>query len=60
MTQLIGNEPWKWGTKQQEVFDQLKKQLAEDVVLAIPTERGKFHMEADSSEGAISVVLSQK
>ncbi len=60
MTQLMGNEPWKWGAKQQEAFDELKKQLVEDVVLAIPTERGRFHVEADSSEGAISAVPSQE
>ncbi len=59
MTQLTGNKPWKWGAKQQDMFDQLKKQSAEDVVLAIPTEKGKFHVEADSSEGAIGAVLSQ-
>ncbi len=51
MTQLMGNDPWRWGVAQQEAFDQLKKQLAEDVVLVIPTEEGKFHMEADASEG---------
>ncbi len=60
MTQLTGNEPWKWGTKQQDTFDQLKKHLAEEVVLAILTEKGRFHMEADSSEGAIGAVLSQE
>ncbi len=60
MMQLTGLEPWKWGTAQQDAFDQLKKQLAEDVVLAIPTEEGKFHVEADASEGAISAVLSQE
>ncbi len=60
MTQLMGNKPWKWGAKQQEAFDQLKKQLVEDVVLAIPTEKGKFCMEADSSQGAIGAILSQE
>ncbi len=60
MTQLMGNDPWKWGVKQQEAFDQLKRQLAEDVVLAIPTEEGKFRIEADASEGAIGTVLLQE
>ncbi len=60
MTQLMGNEPWKWGAKQQEAFEQLEKQLAEDVVLAVPTGKGKFCVEADSSEGAISAILSQE
>ncbi len=42
MTQLTENEPWRWRVKQQEAFNQLKKQLAEDMVLAIPMEKGKF------------------
>lgn len=41
-------------------FDELKKQLAEDVVLVIPTNDCKFCVEADSSEGAISTILSQE
>ncbi len=60
MTQLTGNDMWKWGKVQQEAFEQLKKQLAEDVVLAIPTNEGKFRVEADASEGAIGAVLSQE
>ncbi len=60
MTQLMGNDPWKWGVAQQDTFDQLKRQLVEDMVLAIPMERGKFCMEVDTSEGAIGAVLSQE
>ncbi len=60
MTQLTGNDAWRWGRAQQEAFEQLKKQLAEDVVLAIPTNEGKFRVEADASEGAIGAVLSQE
>ncbi len=47
----MGLEPWKWGAAQQNTFDQLKKQLVEDVVSVIPMEEGKFHMEVDASEG---------
>ncbi len=60
MTQLTGNNPWKWGTMQQTAFEELKRLLAEEVVLAIPTEEGKFCVEADASEGAIGAVLSQE
>lgn len=45
---------------QNQAFQQLKKQMAEDVVLAIPTEKGKFKVEADSSDGAIGAILSQQ
>ncbi len=60
MMQLMGNDPWKWGVAQQDAFDQLKRQLSEDMVLAIPMEKGKFCVEADASEGAIGAVLSQE
>ncbi len=60
MTQLTGNDPWKWGKAQQDAFEELKRLLAEEVVLAIPTENGKFRVEADASEGAIGAVLSQE
>ncbi len=60
MTQLTGNDVWKWEGAQQEAFEQLKKQLAEDVILAILTNEGKFRVEADASKGAIGAVLSQE
>ncbi len=34
--------------------------LAKEVVLAIPTENGKFPSQVDASEGAIGAVLSQE
>ncbi len=60
MMQLTGNDPWKWGKAQQDAFEELKKLLAKEVVLAIPTEDGKFCIEADASEEAIGAVLSQE
>ena len=60
MTRLTGNESWNWGTAQQEAFDELKARLAQDVVLALPTEARKFRVEADASESAIGTVLSQE
>ncbi len=60
MTQLTGNDPWKWGMAQQGTFEELKRLLAEEVVLAIPTEGGRFRVEADTSEGAIGTVLLQE
>ena len=60
LTQLTGNTEWTWGMAQNQAFQQLKRQMAEDVVLAIPSETGQFKVEADSSDGIISAVLSQK
>ncbi|SJL01309.1 uncharacterized protein ARMOST_04629 [Armillaria ostoyae] len=60
MTKLTGKEVWTWGTAQQVVFQRLKDQLARNIILAIPTEKGQFHVEADASEGTIGAVLSQE
>ncbi|SJL05427.1 uncharacterized protein ARMOST_08794 [Armillaria ostoyae] len=60
LTQLTGNTEWTWGAAQNQAFQQLKKQMAEDVILAIPTPNGRFRVEADASNGAIGAVLSQE
>ncbi|SJK98309.1 uncharacterized protein ARMOST_01574 [Armillaria ostoyae] len=60
LTQLMGNAEWTWGAAQNQAFQQLKKQMAEDVILAIPNATGCFRVEADASNGAIGAVLSQE
>ncbi|SJL04701.1 uncharacterized protein ARMOST_08071 [Armillaria ostoyae] len=60
LTQLTGNAEWTWGAAQNQAFQQLKKQMAEDVILAIPTPDGRFRVEADASNGAVGTVLSQE
>ncbi|SJL10435.1 uncharacterized protein ARMOST_13821 [Armillaria ostoyae] len=60
LTQLTGNAEWTWGAAQNQAFQQLKKQMAEDVILAIPNRTGRFRVEADASNGAIGAVLSQE
>ncbi len=42
------------------MFVELKRCMAEDVILAIPNETDPFMVEADASEGAVGTVLSQK
>ncbi|SJL14064.1 uncharacterized protein ARMOST_17517 [Armillaria ostoyae] len=58
LTQLTGNAEWTWGAAQNQAFQQLKKQMAEDVILAIPNGTGRFRVEADVSNGTIGAVLS--
>ncbi|SJL15225.1 uncharacterized protein ARMOST_18711 [Armillaria ostoyae] len=60
LTQLTGNAEWTWGAAQNQAFQQLKKQMAEDVILAIPNATRRFRVEADASNGAIGAVLSQE
>ncbi len=60
LTALTGLAPWKWGSVQDQAFTELKRRMAEDVILAIPNETDPFMVEADASEGAVGAVLSQK
>ncbi|SJK99917.1 uncharacterized protein ARMOST_03228 [Armillaria ostoyae] len=60
LTQLTGNAEWTWGTAQNQAFQQLKKQMAEDVILTILNRTGQFRVEADASNGAIGAVLKHK
>ncbi len=60
LTQLTGNAAWTWGKVQDDAFGDLKKQIAEDVILTILNNDDPFRVEADASEGAVSVVLSQQ
>lgn len=42
LTSLTGKKGWEWGEKQQKAFEELKKRIAEEAVLALPTDDGKF------------------
>ncbi|SJL16077.1 uncharacterized protein ARMOST_19593 [Armillaria ostoyae] len=60
LTQLTRKTDWMWGAAQNQAFQQLKKQMAEDIVLFILNRTGRFRVEADTSNGAIGTVLSQE
>ncbi len=60
LTTLTGNAEWKWGSTQDQAFTELKRCMAEDVILTIPNETDPFMVEANASEGAVGAVLSQK
>ncbi|SJL16681.1 uncharacterized protein ARMOST_20210 [Armillaria ostoyae] len=60
LTQLTGKAEWTWGAVQNQAFQQLKKQMAKDVILYIPNRTGCFRVEADASNGAVGAVLSQE
>ncbi len=60
LTQLTGLTTWTWGKPQEDAFKELKRRMAEDVILAIPNDDNPFGVEADASEGAVSAVLSQQ
>ncbi len=60
LTQLTGLTAWTWGKPQEDAFKELKCQMAEDVILAIPNDDDPFRVEADASKGAVGAVLSQQ
>jgi hypothetical protein len=60
LTKLMGKVSWSWGPEQNLVFQKLKERITEDVVLALPTNDGKFRLEADVSDRVTGVVLSQE
>jgi hypothetical protein len=60
LTKLTGKVSWSWGPEQDLAFQKLKEQITEDVVLALPTDNGKFRLEANASDGATGAVLSKE
>src|ERR1700749_3853067 len=60
LTKLTGKSEWSWGDEQRRAFEGLKSLIAEDAVLALPTDDGRFRLEADASEGVIGAILSQQ
>ncbi len=60
LTQLTRNATWTWGKVQDDAFQDLKKQMAEDIILAISNDDDPFWVEANASKGAVSMVLSQR
>lgn len=57
---LTGNDPWVWGPEQDCSFGALKKAITQQPVLRMPNDNGPFKIEADSSDYATGVVLSQQ
>ena len=52
---ILGN-----GKQQQTAFDTLKETIMTAPCLHIPEDEGQFRVEADASEGAVAVVISQR
>jgi len=60
LTRLTGKEEWVWMVLQEEAFMGLKMRIGEEVVLAIPSDKGKYRVETDASDFAMGAVLSQQ
>ncbi|KAG5734824.1 hypothetical protein E4T56_gene631 [Termitomyces sp. T112] len=51
---------WSWGPPEQTAFDTLKCAVTSRPVLLFPDDNSPFHIEADTSDFATGVVLSQQ
>ena len=60
LTKLTGKEEWVWGEEQQRAFEGLKNQIANEIVLAIPSDEGQFQIEVDGSDFMMGGILSQQ
>src|SRR5882762_6408345 len=60
LTYLTGNINWKWDSIQQLVFNELKRRVASEPVLAIPIDDAPYRLETDTADYALGAVLSQK
>ena len=51
---------WLWGTKEEEAFKKLKKQICEELVLLQPDQKKPFKVKVDASNYACEAVLMQQ
>ena len=60
LNELKDKKEWKWEEQQQEAFEELKKNITSQPVLALPKREGKFRVETNVSGHTIEEVLSQE
>ena len=53
-------KPWHWTTSHQEAFDNVKKTIARDVMLAYPNYDEVFEIYTDASTRQLGAVITQK
>jgi RNase H-like domain found in reverse transcriptase/Reverse transcriptase (RNA-dependent DNA polymerase) len=61
LTALTAKEvPWKWGSEQQEVFEEIKKVISKETMLAFPRFDKPFHVYTDASKYQLGAVIMQE
>ena len=51
---------FRWTTECQEAFDELKRRLVEEPILALPSDSGTYVLDTDASDFGLGAVLSQR
>ena len=60
LSALTGNGEWQWTATEAVAFKELKRRITSAPVLVIPKAKGRFRLEADSSDYALGAILSQQ
>ena len=51
---------WQWGTKEQNAFEEAKRTVAKEAILAFPDFTKEFHLHTDSSDYQLGAVIMQE
>jgi transposase InsO family protein len=54
------DKPWKWGPEQQEAFEEVKKVISKETLLAFPRFDKPFHVYTDASNHQLGAVIMQE
>jgi len=60
LTQLIRTKTFQWGPAQQRAFDQMRANMAGDVILVYPDHNVPFDIETDASDYQLGAVIKQR
>lgn len=61
LTSIMGkNTTFKWGSEQEQSFNDIKQALITQPVLKLPSREGRFRVHTDASDYAIGAVLEQE
>ncbi|XP_076300585.1 uncharacterized protein LOC143218903 [Lasioglossum baleicum] len=61
LTELLTKKAkWRWEAPQQKAFDQLRQQLTEAPILAVPNWERPFTLQTDASQEGLAAVLTQE
>ena len=60
LTRLTGDKvKWQWGNEEQSAFDEMKKVISKEALLAFPGFNKEFHVYTDASDYQLGAVIMQ-